>query len=95
MSERNKTHNGRDRSGHFKVKQADLEELAEDPEGQRFIRDDVRLGGAIADVGMTAGQHGKEIEGLVRNSHTFSVMDAQQANARDAKPKQRSRRRSR
>jgi hypothetical protein len=60
MSERNKPHNGRDKSGHFKVKQADVDDLP-----QKFIRDDVRLGGAVADVGMHAGERGERISELV------------------------------
>ena len=31
MSERHKPHNGRDRDGHFKVRQADLDDLLESP----------------------------------------------------------------
>lgn len=65
MSERNKTHNGRDRSGHFKVKRADVEELRTDPDGEDYVRDDVRLGGAIEDTGPSAGLRGKRISGLV------------------------------
>lgn len=65
MSERRKTHNGRDTSGHFKVKQADVEDLRTDPDGTDVIRDDVRLGGAVEDVGPTAGQLGEEIGELV------------------------------
>ncbi len=53
MSERRKTHNGRDVSGHFKVKQADVDDLETDRDGADFIRDDVRLGGAVA-----CGRHG-------------------------------------
>ena len=64
MSERNRPHNGRDRSGHFKVKQADVEELRNDPAGDDYLRDDVRLGGAIADTGIHAGEAGKHIEDL-------------------------------
>ena len=45
MSARNRTHNGRDLDGHFKVRQADVEDLETDPKGTDFIRDDVRLGG--------------------------------------------------
>src|SRR6185503_16669280 len=33
MSERRKTHNGRDLSGKFKVKQTDVEEVRTDPDG--------------------------------------------------------------
>lgn len=65
MSERNKPHNGRDRSGHFKVRQADVEELQADPKGPDYMRDDVRLGGAVEDIGPQAGQHGHTIERLI------------------------------
>jgi hypothetical protein len=68
MSERHKPHNGRDKSGHFKVKQADVEELRADPEGEIFLRDDVRLGGAVADIGPQGGQHGKHISDLVEEN---------------------------
>lgn len=70
MSDRNRPHNGRDRSGHFKVKQVDVEDLQADPKGADFLRDDVRLGGAIEDVGARAGMHGKQIEKLIdENQH--------------------------
>jgi len=68
MSERQKPHNGRDKSGHFKVKQADVEELRTDPNGEDYVRDDVRLGGAVEDVGVDAGLRGKKIEDLVRDN---------------------------
>jgi hypothetical protein len=68
MAERNKTHNGRDTSGHFKVKQADVEELKADPAGEEFIRDDVRLGGAIEDTGPNAGAAAKRIGDLIENN---------------------------
>lgn len=68
MSERNKTHNGRDTSGNFKVKQADVDDLRTEPDGEDIIRDDVRLGGAIADTGATAGQHGERIGDLVESN---------------------------
>ena len=60
MSDRKQPHNGRDTSGQFKVKQADVDELS--PE---FIRDDVRLGGAIEDTGAHAGERGQHIGDLV------------------------------
>jgi hypothetical protein len=60
MSERHKPHNGRDKSGHFKVRQVDVEELPEE-----YLRDDVRLGGAVEDVGPQAGQHGLKISKLI------------------------------
>ena len=68
MSERNKTHNGRDMDGHFKVKQADVEELETDPNGADFIRDDVRLGGAVADTGAQAGQRAAQIHERVEEN---------------------------
>jgi hypothetical protein len=68
MSERNKTHNGRDSAGNFKVKQADVEELRADPAGEDYVRDDVRLGGAIQDTGPSAGERGKRIENLIENN---------------------------
>jgi hypothetical protein len=68
MSERNKTHNGRDVDGHFKVRQADVEDLETDPKGVDFIRDDVRLGGAVADIGAQAGQRAAQIHELVEEN---------------------------
>ena len=68
MSERNKTHNGRDLDGHFKVRQADVEDLETDPRGADFIRDDVRLGGAVADIGAQAGQRAAHIHELVEEN---------------------------
>ena len=65
MSERNKPHNGRDRSGHYKVKQADVEDLRADPQGEDFVRDDVRLGGAVEDTGIEGAERAKEISKLV------------------------------
>jgi hypothetical protein len=68
MSERNRTHNGRDLDGHFKVRQADVEDLETDPNGVDFIRDDVRLGGAVADIGAEAGQRAAHIHELVEEN---------------------------
>ena len=68
MSERRKPHNGRDKSGHFKVKQADVEDLQTNPDGSDFVRDDVRLGGAVADTGPTAGKLGEHIGELVTSN---------------------------
>jgi hypothetical protein len=67
MSERNKPHNGRDKSGHFKVKQADVDELRADPR-EDFVRDDVRLGGAVEDTGPDAGQRGERIGNLIESN---------------------------
>jgi hypothetical protein len=69
MSDRHKPHNGRDRSGHYKVKQTDVEDLRATPGGDAFVRDDVRLGGAVEDVGADAGNRGKHIDELVRANH--------------------------
>ena len=68
MSDRNKPHNGRDRSGNFKVKREDVDALREDPNGEEFVRDDVRLGGAIEDIGPQAGQRGVRIGELVEEN---------------------------
>lgn len=68
MSDRNKPHNGRDKSGHFKVKQEDVDELTSDPQGEEFLRDDVRLGGAVADNGPHAGEHGTHIGDLIESN---------------------------
>ena len=68
MSERPKPHNGRDRSGHFKVKQTDVEDVRTSPQGDDFIRDDVRLGGAVEDIGLDAGKRGKHIDELVQSN---------------------------
>jgi hypothetical protein len=68
MSHRNKPHNGRDRSGHFKVRQVDVDDLQTDPKGVDFIRDDVRLAGAIEDTGPLAGQRGVRIRKLIEEN---------------------------
>ena len=68
MSERRKTHNGRDVSGNFKVKQADVDDLRTEPEGTDIIRDDVRLGGAVEDTGADAGRRGEHISELVESN---------------------------
>lgn len=65
MSERKKTHNGRDTDGNFRVRQADVEDLLEDPQGVDFVRDDVRLGGAIADNGPNAAEPARQVSELI------------------------------
>jgi len=65
MSERNKTHNGRDVDGNFRVRQADVDDVLEDPQGTDILQDDVRLGGAVADTGPHAGDHAKEITNMI------------------------------
>ena len=68
MSERHKPHNGRDRSGNFKVKREDVEERLTDPEGPEIIRDDVRLGGAVEDVGLGGTRQAERIGRLVEEN---------------------------
>jgi hypothetical protein len=65
MSERHKTHNGRDVDGRFRVRQQDVDDLLEDPAGVDAVRDDVRLGGAIADVGPQAGLRAQHISEVI------------------------------
>jgi hypothetical protein len=68
MSERHKPHNGRDQSGHFKVRQADVDDLLADPKGADYLKDDIRLGGAVEDTGLDAGKHGARIERLIERN---------------------------
>ena len=68
MSERHKPHLGRDRSGHRKVRQEDVEDKIADPKGVDYLRDEVRLGGAVEDIGPAGGQAGHEIEALVESN---------------------------
>ena len=91
MSERHKPHNGRDSSGHFKVKQADVEELRADPRGEDFVRDDVRLGGAVEDIGANAGTHGKRIESLVDENRANTERLADRNRDRDQDQEEQSR----
>lgn len=65
MSDRHKTHNGRDLDGKFRVRQADVDDVLETPDGAEIIRDDIRLGGAVADTGPHAGEHAKEITQMI------------------------------
>jgi hypothetical protein len=68
MSERHKPHNGRDGDGNFRVKRVDVEDAQTDPEGEDFIRDDVRAGGAVADIGAHAGERAVEIADQIRQN---------------------------
>ena len=68
MSERNKPHNGRDQSGHHKVRREDVEDLLQDPKGVDYLRDDVRLGGAVEDTGPGATRAAENIEKLIANN---------------------------
>ena len=45
-----------------------MDDLQTDPNGETIIRDDVRLGGAIEDVGADAGRRGEQIETLVESN---------------------------
>ena len=88
MAERRKTHNGRDLDGRFRVRQADVEEVLEDPSGVDVVRDDVRLGGAIADVGATAGLHAREIGELIeRNRQDVGRVTGRSTNGRGKRRK--------
>lgn len=69
MSERQKPHAGRDRSGHRKVRIVDVEELLTDgPEAPDHLRDDVRLGGAVVDSGAGAGRSAAAIGDLIESN---------------------------
>jgi len=68
MSERHKPHNGRDASGHFKVKQTDVEELITEPDGAEFLQDGVRLGGAVEDTSVAASERAQRIHDLVEEN---------------------------
>jgi len=68
MSERNKPHNGRDTSGHFKVKQTDVEDLMSEPNGEEYMDDDVRLGGAVEDTSVAASERAQRIHDLVERN---------------------------
>jgi hypothetical protein len=68
MTDRQKPHNGRALDGQFKVRQVDVEELLEDPRGADFVRDDVRLGGAVEDVGVHAAEPAKHISELIEEN---------------------------
>lgn len=65
MSDHKKTHNGRDVDGRFRVRQADVDDLLTDPEGVDYVRDDVRLGGAVADTGPNAAEPSRHITELI------------------------------
>lgn len=65
MSDHKKTHNGRDVDGRFRVRQADVDDMLTDPEGVDHVRDDVRLGGAVADTGPNAAEPSRHIGELI------------------------------
>jgi hypothetical protein len=94
MSHRNKPHNGRDRSGHFRVRQVDVDDLQTDPKGADFVRDDVRLGGAVADTGPLAGQRGVRIRKLIEENRENTVPGVS-GSEREGRPRNRERSRPR
>jgi hypothetical protein len=65
MADRHNPHNGRDVDGRFRVRQGDVDDILENPDGVDVVRDDVRLGGAVADTGAQAGQHAQHIGDLI------------------------------
>ena len=65
MSDHKKTHNGRDIDGRYRVRQADVDDLLADPQGVDNLRDDVRLGGAVADTGPSAAEPARHIGELI------------------------------
>jgi len=63
-----KTHGERDIEGEVRVRKADVDELLEDPRGPDIVRDDVRLGGAVVDIGPNAGNKAREIGSLIEEN---------------------------
>jgi hypothetical protein len=82
MSERHKTHNGRDVDGRFRVRQTDVDDLLEDPAGVDAVRDDVRLGGAVADTGAQAGMHAREIGDMIEENREAVAKATGRTNSR-------------
>jgi hypothetical protein len=68
VSDHRKPHNGRDLDGNFRVRQVDVEDVLEDPQGEDYIRDDVRLGGAVADTGPNAAEPAQHIGDLIEDN---------------------------
>ena len=81
MSDRHKPHNGRGNDGGFRVKKADVDDKIESPDGEALIRDDVRLGGAVADIGPHAGERAAHIGDLVEQNRA----DVARATGQDRK----------
>lgn len=83
MADHHKTHNGRDVDGRFRVRQADVDDMLEDPVGPEVIRDDVRLGGAVADVGPQAGLNAQHLGELIaENRDDVSKVTGQSSTGR-------------
>ena len=89
MPDRNKPHFGRDTNGNRRVKLEDFEDKQEDPQGPELIRDDVRLGGAVADIGPHAGELGERITAMVEDNRT----DVAKATGKDREGASRRKRR--
>jgi hypothetical protein len=85
MADRGKTHNGRDVDGRFRVRQADVDDLLDDPQGVDLVRDDVRLGGAVADVGPNAGLHAREIGHMIDENRDDVMRATGKAESRSGK----------
>ena len=68
MTDHQKPHNGRDVDGRFGVRRADVEDLLEDPRGVDIVREDIRLGGAVADTGPNAAEPAHHIEALIEEN---------------------------
>ena len=68
MSDHRKPHNGRDLDGNFRVRQLDVDDTLEDPQGVDYLRDDVRLGGAVADTGPKAAEPARHIGELIEEN---------------------------
>ena len=68
MSERPKPHNGRDVDGRHRVRETDVDELMTDINGLDYIEDDIRLGGAVADIGLEAGRLAQHLQHLIDNN---------------------------
>jgi hypothetical protein len=65
VSDRKKPHKGRDVDGRYRVRHADVDDLLADRNGADFVRDDVRLGGAVADTGPNAAEPARHIGELI------------------------------
>ena len=87
MSDRHKPHNGRDLDGQHKVKRVDVDDLSTDPNGAAYIEDDVRLGGAVEDIGAQAGQRAERISDLVHTNreNVNRVTGRDEESGRDAR----------
>ena len=72
-----------------------MEDVLEDPQGTDFVQDDVRLGGAVEDTGLHAGESGKEIERMIDLNSYDVALNAGKRPRKPAKKSSRSPRRRR